>query len=72
MKKISADLTVGEQRQVEKQEGRSRYFNRKRDQRRANGEQRLRPIVKREQTEDEDLVGIDLRRVKYLSDLNLE
>ncbi len=75
MKKMTAthELTTGEQQQVAKQEGRSRYNNRRRDKQRTNGEQRIKPIVKREEQtiDDEDLIGIDLRRVTKLADLEI-
>lgn len=74
MRKMNAthELTTGEQRQAEKQQIKSRWINRRRDKNRINGEQRLRPVEKRVETVDEDLVGIDLRRVTKLSDLNIE
>ncbi len=75
IKKINSthELTTGEQQQVAKQEGRSRYYNRRRDKQRSNGEQRIKPIVKREEQiiDDEDLAGIDLRRVTKLADLEI-
>lgn len=73
MKKMIAthELTLGELRQIDKQQAQKRRQMRFKD--RMTGEQRIRPIVKRELPEDdEDLAGIDLRRIKSLSDLNLE
>lgn len=72
MKQASADLTIAEQQQLEKQESKIRYHNRRRDKRRADGDQRIRPIIKRAGYVDEDLIGVDLRRVQKLSDLPLD
>lgn len=66
-------LTTGEQYQLDKQQGKNRYYSRKLDKRRADGQQRLRPVGKRQDLPTyDDLDGIDLSRVKSLADLNLE
>jgi hypothetical protein len=74
MKKMNAthDLTIGEQRQLDKQRSKQRYYNRKRDKR-IDGEKRLHAVGSRvEVVEDEELADIDLRRVTKLSDLNID
>lgn len=74
MKKMNAthELTTGELHQVVKSQANQRRRMRFKDRR--DGEPRLRPLVNREEPmiDDEELAGIDLRRVKSLSDLDLE
>lgn len=70
---IKGDITVAEQQQAIKQQAKTRYYNRKMDKRRVDGEQRIKPIIKRgDMLPDEDLIGIDLRRITRLSDLPSE
>ncbi len=71
MKKITADLTTAEIHQVVKQTAQSRRRFIYRDKQRQSGDQRFRPVGNRndEPELDDDLAGIDLRRVTKLSDL---
>lgn len=70
MKRVSADLSIGEQQQIEKHIADSRRTKRLRDDRRET-EKRIRAVKATGMPEfdDEDLIGIDLRRVKRITDL---
>lgn len=69
--KLEADLSVSELQQMEKQKARAKLYNKRRDKR--DSEPRIKPIKAFVVDEvDEDLIGIDLRRVKSLSDLPID
>ena len=63
-----ASLDIGEQQLVVKKQTQQRRSLRFKD--RVTGEKRIKPIIKPQLIEDDDeLVGIDLRRVTRLRDL---
>lgn len=66
------ELTTGELHQVVKSQANQRRRMRFKD--RKDGEQKLRPVFKRDEPliDDDELAGIDLRRIKTRSDLDLE
>lgn len=72
MKKLTADLTTADMRQLDKITAQSRRRFIYRDKSKSS-DVTLRPVGKRDEpiVEDEELAGIDLRRVKRLSDLTI-